>query len=207
MMTRFLLFALTCLWLVGCASNPADNKPQAKVQDVPAEPVAKEVTGKDYQLTEASSVTFVGSKVTGSHTGNFPQVSGSVIVPEDGIEKGRVSIAIDMTSVETDAAKLTTHLKGPDFFDVEGFPESTFESTTIKKTDDGYEVTGNLTLHGETKAITFPATIAVSDEKVMATAEFSINRMDFGIQYPGKPDDLIREEVVIKLDVTATPAS
>lgn len=75
----------------------------------------------------------------------------------------------------------------------------TFKGTT------GYDVTGNLTLHGETKSITFPADIQISDDQVKVAAEFFIKRFDFGIQYPGRANDLIRDEVVIRLDITAVP--
>ena len=66
-------------------------------------------------------------------------------------------------------------------------------------------VTGNLTLHGVTKQISFPATIQVSDDAVEVAADFFINRYDFDIKYPGKANDLIRKEVVLKLKVRATP--
>jgi polyisoprenoid-binding protein YceI len=62
-------------------------------------------------------------------------------------------------------------------------------------------ITGDLTLHGVTKRVSFPATISVSDVRVDANAEFSINRQDYGITYPGMPDDLIRDLVVIKLSL------
>ena len=62
-------------------------------------------------------------------------------------------------------------------------------------------ITGDLTLHGVTKRISFPATVAVSDAQVQASSEFSINRKDFGINYPGMQDDLIRDLVVIKLSL------
>ena len=69
-----------------------------------------------------------------------------------------------------------------------------------------FTVTGNLDLHGVTKSISFPASISVGEQEITATAEFSINRFDFGIVYPGMTDDLIREEVVISFDLKATPA-
>ena len=56
-----------------------------------------------------------------------------------------------------------------------------------------------------TKEISFPAKIEVKDDAVTVKAEFSINRHDFDIKYAGKPDDLIREGVVLRLDVKATP--
>jgi polyisoprenoid-binding protein YceI len=64
-------------------------------------------------------------------------------------------------------------------------------------------VTGNLTLHGITKSISFPATITVAGDTVNADATFSINRKDFSINYPGKVDDVIRDDVLVKLTIHA----
>ena len=64
-------------------------------------------------------------------------------------------------------------------------------------------MTGNLTLHGVTKSIQFPAKIAVAPEAATLDSEFFINRKDFGINYPGMTNDLIRDEVVIRLAVRA----
>jgi polyisoprenoid-binding protein YceI len=94
----------------------------------------------------------------------------------------------------------------PDFFDVETYPTTTFNSTSIESATEGFTITGNLELHGVTKSISFPASIGVGEGQVTAEAEFFIKRNDFGIVYPGKPDDLIRDEVVIKLSLVAVPA-
>jgi polyisoprenoid-binding protein YceI len=204
----------------GCAENPADKVPAASV----ATPTASEVTetpvasdtatpgdvameGTVYALVENAEVNFTGSKVTGSHEGGFKGVKGSVTVPEEQLDKATVDLVIDMTTVYTDDEKLTGHLKSEDFFGIEAFPESTFKSTSVTKTDDGFEVTGALTLHGVTKTITFPAQMMLDGETLKTSAEFAINRKDFGIVYPGKPDDLIRDEVVIKYDLAANKAS
>jgi polyisoprenoid-binding protein YceI len=84
----------------------------------------------------------------------------------------------------------------------------TFVSTAIeagakdpKAKDATHTVTGNLTLHGVTKSISFPAKITVSGDNATLDSQFFINRKDFGIMYPGKPNDLIRDEVVIKLAI------
>jgi polyisoprenoid-binding protein YceI len=58
-------------------------------------------------------------------------------------------------------------------------------------------------LHGVKKTISFLATITVGADAVSGTAEFVINRKDFGIVYPGHTDDLIRDEVVLKLSLKA----
>ena len=67
-----------------------------------------------------------------------------------------------------------------------------------------HSITGNLTLHGVTKSIAFPAKVAIAENGgVTFDTEFAINRKDFGIVYPGKTDDLIRDEVVLRLNVKA----
>ncbi|HAB16177.1 MAG TPA: hypothetical protein DCE44_06985, partial [Verrucomicrobiales bacterium] len=65
--------------------------------------------------------------------------------------------------------------------------------------------TGNLNLHGVTKSISFPATVQLAPDAVTLKAEFAINRRDFNINFPGMPNDLIRDNVVLNLDIKATP--
>src|SRR5439155_25536432 len=96
--------------------------------------------------------------------------------------------------------------KTPEFFDVAKIPTATFETTSIVQKTTNSIVTGNLTLHGVTKQISFPAQIQIKPEAVELGAEFFINRFDFDIKYPGNANDLIRKEVVLKLKVKASPS-
>jgi polyisoprenoid-binding protein YceI len=158
-------------------------------------------------LPENSKVEFTGSKVTGKHDGGFKQFIGNIDLVNAKPEESKVSVEIDMNSIFTDAEDLTGHLKSKDFFEVEKFPKATFVSTKIvpdkAKDADSYIITGDFDLHGQKKAITFPAKITVNDSEVAVDTEFSINRKDFGIVYAGKTDDLIRDDVVIRLDLKA----
>ena len=61
-------------------------------------------------------------------------------------------------------------------------------------------VSGILDFHGVQKEITFPATITVTEGTASLKAEFAMNRKDFSVEYPGRPDDLIKDDVLIKLD-------
>jgi len=194
--------ALTPFALAGCA-DPAENTPDAQVSEstTPADAPAASAEGTVYAFTPATKVEFEGSKVTGSHTGGFNTVGGSVTVPGEDLTKAVISATIDMKSTHSDNEGLTKHLLSADFFEADTYPESKFVSTAIAQQGDKYSVTGDLTLHGVTKSITFPATLSLADGKVTAHAEFDINRNDFGIKYPGKPDDLIRENVVIRLHI------
>lgn len=153
---------------------------------------------------KTAKVNFTGSKVTGKHDGKFEKVGGWIALDEKEAEKSKIFVDIDLASVKTDADKLDGHLKSPDFFDVEKFPKATFTTTEIKKGGDKgatHTITGNLNLHGVEKSVTFPATVKVEADKVTAKAEFAINRKDWKIEYAGKADDLIRDDVVIKLDI------
>jgi polyisoprenoid-binding protein YceI len=149
----------------------------------------------------------VGSKVTGSHTGGFNKFTGELRVANGKLSPSGNKVVIDTTSLFSENDRLTGHLKSPDFFNVAQMPTAIFETTAITAQATNSLVTGNLTLHGVTKQISFPADIKVSEAAVEVGAEFFINRFDFNIQYPGKANDLIRKEVVLKLKVKASPKS
>ena len=190
---------------VSC-ENPADKTTDAKVSAAVEKAVASVSAGTKYIFTPASRVGFVGSKITGSHAGGFKSFTGHFTIA-DGVPVGNDhEVVIDMNSTFSDDEKLTSHLKSADFFDTEKFPKSTFDITGIEKQSEiAYVVSGNLTLHGETKNISFPATVSQNGDHVKIDAKFDINRKDFGIVYAGKADDLIRDEVVIELKLEAKP--
>ena len=205
-----ILAVVVAVGLHGCA-DPAANKPAAEVNEpaaddsaeAPAKAEEMAATGDALAFTDDSTIGFVGSKVTGSHEGGFEEFTGTVTMDGDDITTAVIDVTIDMDSTWSDNDRLTGHLKNEDFFDVPNFPESKFTSTAIEVDGDSYKVTGDLTLHGVTKSISFPATIDYADGTLTANAEFSINRFDFGIEYPGKTDDLIRELVLLKLNIVA----
>ena len=193
--------SLTC----ACA-NPAANKPQATVGSAaPETEISKTASTETLSITpENSKIDFVAAKVTRSHNGSFKRFSGTIDLGDNAPEKSRVAIDIEANSVLTDEDALTKHLQTQDFFDVAKFPKVTFKSTKIEPTGgSSYNVSGNFEMHGVMSSITFPATIQVAPDKVTVNAEFAINRKDWGLTYPGKADDLIRDGVVIKLNVNA----
>lgn len=195
------------MFLCAC-SDPAADKSRAVTGEA-AQVSPQNVAGQRYVINaQNSKIEFVGSKVTGSHNGSFGSFTGQVDYA-GAPEKSRVNITIDSNSITTDDPKLTEHLKTPDFFDVGKFPQSTFVSTEIKPGGEKgatHTVTGNLTMHGVTKSVTFPATIAVTPEAATVDSTFSINRKDFGIVYAGASDNAIRDDVVLTLKIRATKA-
>ena len=200
---------LTGLMFVTACNDPAADQPRATT-GAATQVSPQNVAGQRYQITpQNSKIAFIGSKVTGSHNGGFQSFSGQIDYA-GAPDKSRVSISIDTDYITTDDANLTKHLKTADFFDVAKFPQATFVSTEIKPGGANgatHTITGNLTMHGVTKAVTFPATVNVTPDLASVDSNFSINRKDFGISYAGAPDNLIRDDVVLKLNIRAGKAS
>ena len=190
----------------GC-EDPAKGKPRAEVTAANESAAAKPAGSNLEQLTlssDSSKLNWVGSKVSGSHDGSFQKFTGTLYLADGKAEGGKIELVIDTTSIEADKAKLTRHLRSPDFFDVNTYPQATFTSTKIAKTETAgatHTISGTLDLHGTKKSITFPVKISVTASEVTATSEFSLNRKDFGINYQGMANDLIRDDVVIKIDI------
>lgn len=220
---------LAALLMIGgslqACSNPASNVTPAEMVESPAAPAeeaaaeapadeaaaeapAEEATAVE-SLTisnEHSRIEWVGSKVTGSHDGGFETFTGTLEFNPADPTGSSINITIQMASITSDNERLTGHLRTDDFFDVENHPEASFRTTEIRSNDAEdatHTIVGDLTLRGETNRISFPANIEVSDEAVKASAEFAINRRNWGINYDGMQNDLIRNEVVIKLDINA----
>jgi len=206
-----LTVALGCFaW--ACNTDPAKGKTQATVTSA-AEAVtaAAPATGAvNYAFSnDGSTLEFVGAKVTAKHEGSFKAFRGTISVVGGDPTKSSVNADIDIASLAVEPPKLAGHLKTPDFFDAEKFPKGRFTSTAIKPGGENgatHTVTGNLELHGVTKGISFPAKIKIEPAQVTVDAEFAINRKDFAIVYAGMADDLIKDDVLIKLSLHAKKA-
>lgn len=203
--------SVLALSLAACNNDPAKGKSQATAAEaVTAAAAPAAGASVKYAFTNADSkLEFVGAKVTRKHDGSFQTFSGTVTLVDNDPTKSTVTALVDVASLKSDDEKLTGHLKSPDLLDAGKFPQATFTSTSIKAGGDkgaSHTVTGNLQLHGVTKSITFPATIKASADAVDVDAEFAINRKDFGIVYPGMPDDLIKDDVLLKLQIRSKKA-
>jgi polyisoprenoid-binding protein YceI len=147
--------------------------------------------------------------------GEFTKVAGTVTFDRDHPEASKVETTIDVASLHTRDEQRDGHLKSADFLDAEKYPQIKFVSTGIKKDgNDEYQMTGNLTIHGVTKPVTFHVegpTAEAKDPwgnvKTGATAETKINRKDFGLVWNVALETggvLVGEDVKISLDVELT---
>ena len=217
------------LTFVACTNAPESDK--AKTTD--AKEVDPTASGEKWQLNvQDSKIEWIGTKVTGYHTGSVPLKSGEIVINKNEVAGGKFVMDLANMSVSgpkgvdsSSNQKLLGHLKSADFFDVSKFPDATFEVTGVKAyeggsikdtldarqdeiseykvTDPTHLVSGNLTMKGVTKNIEFPARIIVKGNTAEAVAKFNINRKDWGIVYKGKPDDLIRDDIHLGISIKA----
>jgi len=231
MNTKTLLINTVAATFIFVACKNAPKSDEAKTTE--AKEVSTAKTGESWKVsTTESTVEWVGTKVSGYHTGTVPLKSGEIIVDNGEVKGGK--FVMDLANMKVSGPKssdaksnekLLGHLKSADFFDVEKNPEGVFELTDIKAytgnvakdstdprvseinkykvTDPTHTVSGNLTLKGVTKNIEFPARITVSGNSAEAVAKFNIDRKDWGIVYPGKPDDLIRDAIHLGISIKA----
>lgn len=223
-----LVFSLGTLFLFSCKNTPESDK--AITTD--AQEVTASASGDAYKVDVASSkIEWIGAKVTAHHSGTLPVKSGELTVKDGNLTGGKFTL--DMAGIAvtgpagTDAGmnqKLQGHLLSPDFFDTATHPEATFEVTAVapfsgtvtepedpaqaeiskyKVADPSHTVSGNLTIKGVTKNIQFPAKISITEGGIDALAKFNIDRTQWNVVYPGKPDDLIRKEVYLGLALKA----
>ena len=123
-------------------------------------------------------------------TGSFKTFSGSANFDGENIESAQIEFTMDANSVDTNQAQRDGHLKSADFFDTEKFPEIKFVSTSLKKTSgQNYKLSGNLTMHGVTKAVEVDAVHGGSAKDGQGNSKMgfevtgTIHRKDFGLSY------------------------
>lgn len=170
---------------------------------------ASTVRAESYDLDPAhAGVTFKISHLGLSWTyGRFNDLSGAFVVDPSNPAASSFNFTIKTESVDTGNAKRDEHLKAPDFFNAKQFPVITFKSTAVKQVKEGYEVTGDFTLHGVTKPVTFTLVGGRTAEfpkgvvRTGFTGELIIKRSEFGID---KFAEAVGEEVFIAASFEGT---
>ncbi|MEQ1886813.1 MAG: YceI family protein [Bryobacteraceae bacterium] len=144
--------------------------------------------------------------------GQFTGITGALNLNEGDITRSTVEATIDAASVNTRNVDRDTHLKSPDFFDVEKFPTLSFHAARIeRKGDDELAVTGDLTIHGVTRPVTFavegptpPSKDPWGNTRIGLSAVTKINRKDYGLVWNATLEAggiLVGDEITITLDV------
>lgn len=159
--------------------------------------------------------TLVGFKIrhwVSKVEGRFKDFDGKITIDRQNPAASSVELTIQAASIDTSAENRDKHLKSPDFFDVEKFPTITFKSTKIEaKGADAYDVTGDLTMHGVTKAVKLSVKSngflkMGGAEKTGFEVSGKLDRKDFGIVWNRAAEGagaMLGDEVDLNIQVEA----
>ena len=174
--------------------------------------VAQVSTGKTYPIDMNHSNVGFAVPIMGGLSkvkGKFTDFNVNLISDEKDITKSTVTVTIKAASIDTGIEARDKHLKSADFFDVEKFPEITFQSSRIDKKDNQFVAHGPLTMHGVTKEIDLPFTVTGVTENADKTkknvgysATMVLNRRDYGINYTHKTvPNFIGDNITVEIDL------
>jgi polyisoprenoid-binding protein YceI len=145
--------------------------------------------------------------------GSFAVIEGNLDFDPADPEAASVEATIDVSSINTNAADRDNHLRSPDFFDVENYPQMTFKSTRIEKTGDNTgRVVGDLTMRGMTKEVSFDIEYfgevpsPFGDRRVGFNGTTTINREEWGLTWNQQLETggvLVSKDVKISVDLQA----
>ncbi len=214
---RKIIYGLGIIALL--ASCNAENAREAKTGD--AKETAKG-SGSEFKMDpQSTKIMWRGTKPGGEHHGTVMAEEGKLNFENGNITAG--TFIIDLNSIVNEDLKgdmngrLVGHLKSEDFFYTEQYPEAVFEmvsvneysgEATLEGIEPTHEITGNLTMRGQTKSITFPARVEAEGNQVsVRTNEFAIDRTKWGVNFKSKSvfnelkDDYIGDMINLKFDI------
>jgi polyisoprenoid-binding protein YceI len=174
-------------------------------------------TTATYGIDKAhSEVTFQVRHLLTKVRGRFSEFTGTIEYDEENPEHSSVNVEVQASSIDTNERDRDAHLRSADFFDVGSFSTLTFRSTGIqRKGDDRFAVTGDLTMHGVTKRVTFDVSFLGrakdpwGNERIAFEAHTTVNRKDFNLNWNAALETggfLVGDDVTIALSVQAVPA-
>ena len=146
--------------------------------------------------------------------GHFTKLEGQFVTAEDPLAS-TVTAAIDLDSIDTNNAQRDDDLRSSNFFEVDKNPKMTYRSTGIRHSEDGFDVDGELTLHGVTRQVTLAVDIngftrdPFGGTRAGFSATTEINRHDFGITFNAPMEGggvVIGERIQIFIEIEAVLA-
>ncbi|HEU5484113.1 MAG TPA: YceI family protein [Microlunatus sp.] len=172
----------------------------------------------DYQLDVAhTTLGFVARHAMVTKVrGRFTEFEGTVHIDEN-LAGSTVNVVIKVGSIDTRQEARDAHLRSNDFLAIDQYPEITFRSTDVaRSTDDAVTITGDLTIRGVTKPVTFDleytgsATDPFGNHRVGFEGSTVINRKDWGVNWNAALETggvLVSEKVMLEFDVSAIKLS
>jgi polyisoprenoid-binding protein YceI len=134
-------------------------------------------------------------------SGVFKTFKGSIVFDEQNPAASKFDVSIDVASLNTGNGLQNKHAKSDEWFDVAKYPQIRYVSRTFAKAGNGYQVTGDLEVHGVKKPATIPFTFQKTAEGAVFAGSFTVNRSDFKV---GKPGGDVGEQIKIDIKVPVT---
>jgi polyisoprenoid-binding protein YceI len=154
-------------------------------------------TAQEWQIADGYSIAFSSSDVGGI----FKDFKGAILFDDQNPGASRFDVSLSVASVNTGNGLQNKHVKSDEWLDATKYPEIHYTSRTITKTANGYQVTGDLTMHGVKKPVVIPFTFQKTAKGASFTGSFTVKRSDFQV---GKPGGDVAEEVKIDVSVPVT---
>lgn len=211
-MRNIIIVLAIAFCVISCKKDSKNKVEVGDAREVPEVNAAKAILID----TQNSKVIWKGFKPGREHYGLISISQGTISVENGNLIGGNFKFDmssitdLDMPADDEYNAKLVTHLKSADFFDVEKYPTSTFEITEISDLGGDLNISGNLTIKGTIKNITIPVAMIESDEKVTIKSDiFTIDRTDFNVRYGSKKffdnlkDKFINDEFELSFELNA----
>ena len=143
-------------------------------------------------------------------SGKFKTYDAEITTEDDDFTKSEILFSAEINSIDTNNTDRDNHLKSADFFDAENHPKLTFKSSSLTKSGDEYQLTGELTLHGITKTVKLDAEVSGllkdpwGNTKVAMNISGKINRKDWGLNWNSALETggvLVGEDVKLNIEL------
>jgi polyisoprenoid-binding protein YceI len=163
--------------------------------------------------SSGSAIGFTVHQFLGTTQGKFTRFSGKIEVDREHPENSSVTAQIDVRSIDTHIKKRDDHLRGPEFFNAEKFPQITFKSRSVKRTGpQSGDILGDLTMHGVTRPITLHVKLLTPINETSRTrwaiTTEPISRGDFNLMFASAAEAVsgISQTVAINIEIEAKRA-
>lgn len=150
----------------------------------------------DWKIATPYSIKFSGTEVEGI----FKTMNGDISFDETNLQNSKMSVKVDVASINTGNGMKNRHAKSEKWFDAEQFPQITFTSTQFTKSENGYDVKGFLNLHGVKKEIHIPFTFTSNT----FNGSFTLKRLDYGVGTMKGMSKKVSNEIKIEIAVPVT---
>jgi len=151
----------------------------------------------NYKIADGYNIEFSSSDAGGV----FKTFKGTIVFDEQNPAASKFDVSIDVASINTGNGLQNKHAKSDEWFDVAKYPQIRYTSRSFAKAGSGYQVTGDLQVHGVTRSTAIPFTFQKTATGGVFTGSFTVNRNDFKL---GKPGGDVGEQIKIDIKVPVT---